>query len=165
MAWWKWTWLVSMRTQIRSLASLSGLRIWPRGELWCRSQTWLGSGVAVAVVQAGNYSSDLTPSLGTSICLGCSPKKTKKKKKIACQSKKELIHVYFINKSIIKFIKHSFLSQIKWHQYLHLCSPTLDAEITLWKWFKENFIQNGGRKPWKQKSQAHSACGRLLYTT
>ena len=42
---------------------------------------WLGSGVAVAVVWAGSYSSDSTPSLGTSICRGCSPKKTKKKKK------------------------------------------------------------------------------------
>ena len=28
----------------------------------------------------GSYSSDWTPSLGTSICLGCGPKKTKKKK-------------------------------------------------------------------------------------
>ena len=29
---------------------------------------WLESGVAVAVAQAGDYSSDWTPSLGTSIC-------------------------------------------------------------------------------------------------
>ena len=41
----------------------------------------LGSGIAVAVVWAGSYSSDLTPSLGTSICRECGPKKTKKKKK------------------------------------------------------------------------------------
>ena len=33
----------------------------------------------MAVVSAGSYSSDLTPSLGTSIYLGCSPKKTGKK--------------------------------------------------------------------------------------
>ena len=39
----------------------------------------LESGVAVAV--AGSYSSDSTPSLGTSICPGCGPQKTKKKKK------------------------------------------------------------------------------------
>ena len=32
--------------------------IWCCRELWCRSQTRLGSGVAVAVVQAGSYSSD-----------------------------------------------------------------------------------------------------------
>ena len=35
----------------------------------------------VAVVQAGSSSSDLLPSLGTSMCLGCSPLKKKKKKK------------------------------------------------------------------------------------
>ena len=38
-------------------------------------QTQLGSGVAVAV--AGNCSSYLTPSLGTSICHRCGPKKKK----------------------------------------------------------------------------------------
>ena len=38
----------TMRLQIRSLASLSGLRIWHCHELWCWSQTWLGSGIAVA---------------------------------------------------------------------------------------------------------------------
>ena len=50
-----------------SLDLPSGLRIqrWPK--LWGRLQTQLESHVAVAVVSAG--SSDLTPSLGTSICL------------------------------------------------------------------------------------------------
>ena len=42
---------------------------------------WLGSRIAVAVVYARGYSSDLTPRLGTSICHTCGPKKTKKKKK------------------------------------------------------------------------------------
>ena len=73
-------WLVSMRMWVRSLPPLSGLRIWCCCELWHRSQMWLGSCVVVAVVQASSYSSDSTPSLGTSICLGCSPKKKKKKK-------------------------------------------------------------------------------------
>ena len=41
----------------------------------------LGSGVAVAVVWAGSLSSDSTPTLGTSMCPGRGPKKTKKKKK------------------------------------------------------------------------------------
>ena len=49
--------LVSLRMQIRSLASLSVLRIQHCRELWCRSQTWLWF-----------YSSDSTPSLGISIC-------------------------------------------------------------------------------------------------
>ena len=41
---------------------------------------WLGSHVAVAVAMAiaGGYSSNLTLSLGTSICCGCGPKKTSK---------------------------------------------------------------------------------------
>ena len=38
---------------------------------------WLGSGVTVAVVWAGSYSADSTPSLGISICLGFGPKKKK----------------------------------------------------------------------------------------
>ena len=41
--------LEPMRLQILSQALLSGLRIWHCHELWCRSQTWLRSGVAVAV--------------------------------------------------------------------------------------------------------------------
>ena len=44
-------------------------------------QTRLGSHIAVALVQAGGYSSDWTPSLGTSICHGSSPRKGKKEKK------------------------------------------------------------------------------------
>ena len=71
--------LGTMMLQVRSLAWLSGLRIWLCCELWCRLQMWLGSGIAV--VQAGSYSSEQTPSLGTSMCHGCIPKKTKDKKK------------------------------------------------------------------------------------
>ena len=33
----------------------------------------------MAVVEASSYSSDLTPSVGTSICLRCGPKKTTNK--------------------------------------------------------------------------------------
>ena len=57
-----------MRLQVRSMASLSGLRIWRCCELWCRSQMWLGSGIAVAVGQASCCSSNQPPSLGPSIC-------------------------------------------------------------------------------------------------
>ena len=35
--------------RVQSLASLSGLRIPRRRELWCGSQTWLGSRVAVVL--------------------------------------------------------------------------------------------------------------------
>ena len=39
-----------------------------------------GSQVAVAMARAGSCGSELTPSLGTSICQGCSPQKSKDKK-------------------------------------------------------------------------------------
>jgi len=75
MVQWKQIWLGTMRLQVWSLALLSGLRIGHCHELWCRSQTLFRSGVSVAVAKAGSCSSDLTPSLGTSICHRCSPKK------------------------------------------------------------------------------------------
>ena len=59
--------------------SLSGLSIQCCSELWHMSQTQLRSGIAVAMVQAGSYSSNQTPSLGTSICCRCSPKQTKRR--------------------------------------------------------------------------------------
>ena len=54
---------------------------------------WLVSGDAVA--QAIGYSSDSTPSLGTSMYLGCGPKKTKQQQKIRTSflQKKELEEV------------------------------------------------------------------------
>ena len=64
-----------MRMWVRSLVLLSELRIRRCCELWCRSQLWLRSHVAVA----GSCSSDSNPSLGTSICRRCGHKKKKKK--------------------------------------------------------------------------------------
>ena len=69
--------LVCMRMRVQSLASLSRSGIRHCHELQCRSQRQLRSGVAVAVVSAGSCSSDWTPSLGTSICCTCGPKKQK----------------------------------------------------------------------------------------
>ena len=56
----------------------------------------LRSCVAVAVVYAGSYSSDSTPSLGTSICCGCTTKERKKgrKKERKKGRKKERRKVY-----------------------------------------------------------------------
>ena len=79
---WQWIQLGSMRTWVWSLASLSEFRIRCCQELWCRSKMRLSSDVVMAMVQACSCSSNSTPSLGTSICRGCSPKKTKKKKKM-----------------------------------------------------------------------------------
>ena len=71
--------LRTMRLPVHSLASLSGLRIRSCRELWCRSQMWLRSHVALAVAWAGSYSSDSTPSLRTSICRRYGRKSKKKK--------------------------------------------------------------------------------------
>ena len=72
---WKRIRLGTMKLWVRSLASLSGLRIPHCCDLWCRLQLWLGSGMAVAV--AGSCSSDLTPSLGTPYAAGASLKSKK----------------------------------------------------------------------------------------
>ena len=80
MAQWKQIQLVTMRSQVQSLASLSGLRIWHCCELWCRLQMQLRSGMAVAL--ASSYSSDSTPSPETSVYHGYGPKKTKKEKRM-----------------------------------------------------------------------------------
>ena len=66
---------------IRPLTSLSGLRIWHCQERWCGPQKRLRSYIAVAVAEASSWSSDSTPSPGTSIWLKCGPKKQGEKKK------------------------------------------------------------------------------------
>ena len=83
MAQWFTIRLGTMRLRVRSLPLLSGFTIRHCCELWRSLQTWLGSGsrIAVALAQAGSYSSDSTPSLGTSICCGCSPKKKRQRTK------------------------------------------------------------------------------------
>ena len=63
--------LISLRMQVQFLASLSGAGLWCCHELWCKK----------IVLGCGSYSSDSTPSLGTSTCHGFTPKKPKKKKK------------------------------------------------------------------------------------
>ena len=71
--------VASVHEDVGSILGLAqGLRIQCCHELWCRSQTWLGSHVAVAGVQASSCSSDSTPSPGTPICHRCGPKKKKK---------------------------------------------------------------------------------------
>ena len=62
----------------RSLASLNGLMIKHFHELQCRLKTWLETGIVVAMVSASSCSSNLAPSLGTSICWGWGSKKKKK---------------------------------------------------------------------------------------
>ena len=76
-----------MRMRVQSLASLNVLRIWHCCELGCRSQMRLGFCIAVSwgVGHRCGLDSALlwlwyrpAPSLGTSICHRCGPKKTKR---------------------------------------------------------------------------------------
>ena len=71
----------------------------------------LGSGVAVALTVAGNYSSNWTPSLETSICHGCSPRKDKKKKKsivfkYVSYNKNKFLKYYLYYIKICKILGH-----------------------------------------------------------
>ena len=90
MAQQKRTRLASMRMRVRSLASLSGLRIRHCPELWCRAQMQLGSAVTMASAWAGGYNSNLTPNLGTSVGHMCGPKKPKINKKERKEGRKKL---------------------------------------------------------------------------
>ena len=65
--------MFSMKMQVQSLASPSGLRIQRCQKLRCSLQMQLGSSVAVA--EASTCSSDSTPGLGTSICHRCGLKR------------------------------------------------------------------------------------------
>ena len=76
----KWIRLGTVRLQVPSLASLRGLRIRCCWELWCRSQTGLGSRFALSMVTAGSGIPHWPPPLGTSISRKCTPEKKKKKK-------------------------------------------------------------------------------------
>ena len=70
---------------------------------------WLGSGVAVAVVKAGSYSSDSTPSLGTSICCECGPKKTKNKNRREKEREKTVIFFVPFNLNVLFFKEQNIL--------------------------------------------------------
>ena len=69
-----------MGFQVQSLASLGGLGSHRCHELWCKSQTWLRSHVAVAVAQTNGYSSNSNPSQGTSMCREYGPYNKQAKK-------------------------------------------------------------------------------------
>ena len=67
---------------VQSLASLSGLRIWRWGELWCRSQMQLGSDVAVTVGSLADVAPIRPLAWETPCAMGAALKKQKKKPQV-----------------------------------------------------------------------------------
>ena len=93
-------WILLIAYTQRSTICSSFLCVPAKWQLDSEIPSNLGSSdVAVAVGQAGSCSSNLIPSLGTSISCGCSPKKTKKKKK----KKKMLLLIYYLD-LVVQFI-------------------------------------------------------------
>ena len=118
-------------TSIHEVAGsiLSELRIQCCPELWCRSQAWLRSQVAVAVGQARSCSSDSTPSLWTSICHRCGPKKREKKKKSLHPCDKSHLIMMYVSFNVL--LDSVWFSSILLRIFLHLCSSVT---------FKCNFL-------------------------
>ena len=75
-------WLTDPTSIREDVGLIPGLTQWVKDPvLMCGIGHRCGMAVAVAVVQACSCSSNLTPSLGTSRCCGCSRKKTKDQNK------------------------------------------------------------------------------------
>ena len=79
------TWLVTMRKQVWSLASLRELRIQRCFELWCRLQTWLRSDTAVGVASSCSFNSPLAWELLYAKGVALKSKRKKKKEKKTLQ--------------------------------------------------------------------------------
>ena len=119
-------WLVFLRIQAWSLVSLSGSGLWRCRELWCQLQTWLGSGVAVAVCRP----SLVRPLAWELPCAASMALKSKNKmEKKNCISK-----MYFIN-IITRWHLLDFLKKILISSSVHSCKTKKSWELknfSLW---------------------------------
>ena len=88
-----------MRMRVQSLALLSGLRIWHCCELRCRSQTLLGSWVAMAVARPAAVVLIQPLAWELPYATECGSKKTKEDRKKKKKKKKELQAQWQMKKS------------------------------------------------------------------
>ena len=142
-----------MRTQVRFLALLNRLRIQQRHELWCRSRRRLGPGIAVAVVSASGYSSNSTPSLGTS-----KERKKESERKKGSERKKvtkeiEMANRHMKNKAF-NFTKEMLIKIIRSSFHIHY----IYKKKKVWPW---KFQSQGSNPSHSCKQPQQSQC-RIL---
>lgn len=115
--------------QVWSQGSLSGLRILHCCKLWHRPMMQLRSSVYVAMIEAGTCSSDLTPSLETSI----GHRSSLKKKKCSLD---------YITLQLWPSLSSPILSQIFWKNFLCLQQCHFNSHKVISQLHKVNFCQS-----------------------
>ena len=127
-----------MRIRVWSLASIRRLRIQHCCELWCRSQTQLESCIAVALVVGWQLQLWFDPSLGTSICSKCVPRKTKKFKKLENTAwMKQRCLMLSIQQREIVVLWIMSLPPLPFFFFLTCCECTWQGDLRL---FKPHFL-------------------------
>ena len=101
-------WVTNLTCTHEDVGLIPGLARWVKviATSHCCLQTWFGSGIAVSVASC---SSDLTLSLGTSICHKCGPKR---KKKIFLEN------IYLIGLKPIKYCQRKYWQCLSIHDFL-----------------------------------------------
>ena len=126
--------LVSMRIWIWSLAFLSGSVIQCCCELWYRLQARLRFPRCCGCGKASSYSSNSTPSLGTSICHKCGLKKKKRRRRRRVKCEDSLKDLWGIIKCYNIHIVKAPEGENRGGYKMHLIKLWLKSS---WSWKKQ----------------------------